>query len=128
MKLIDILKELDKPKRIYADRDPNQDITMADLTPEEKDELFKKGSVMVKMAPDPNRPDVTSASQVINLPRIDQVKREIIKNKQEFDVFTFSSDEDIKTIAKEINNLYNKLFRATNALDKTIELKRRGRI
>ena len=128
MKLLDILKELDKPEKIYQGREPGKEITMADLTPEEKDELFKKGSVMVKMAPDPNRPDVTSASQVINLPRIDQVKREIIKNKQEFDVFTFSSDEDIKTIAKEINNLYNKLFRATNALDKTIELKRRGRI
>ena len=128
MKLIDILKELNKPEKIYQGRESGKEITIADLTPEEKEELFKRGSVMVKIAPDPNRPEVTSASQVINLPKMDQIKREIIKNKQEFDVFTFSSDEDIKTIAKEINNLYNKLFRATNALDKTIELKRRGRI
>ena len=122
MKLLDILKELNEA------RQPGDEVNIGNLTPEEKDELFKKGSVMVKIAPDSNRPDITSASQVINLPRIDQIKREIIKNKQEFDVFTFSSDEDIKTIAKEINNLYNKLFRATNALDKTIDLKKSGRL
>ena len=121
MKLIDILKELNE------DRQPGKEVTIADLTPEEKDELFKKGSVMVPIK-DPNRPGVSSASQVINLPKMDQIKREIIKNKQEFDVFTFSSDPDIKEIAKEINSLYNKLFRATNALDKTIALKKSGRI
>ena len=127
MKLIDILKELDKPEKIYQGREPGKEITIADLTPEEKEELFKKGSIMVPVK-DPSRPNVSSASQVINLPKMDQVKRDIIKNKQEFDMFTFSSDEDIKTIAKEINNLYNKLFRAMNALDKTIDLKRKGRI
>lgn len=128
MKLLDILKELDRPEKIYREREPGKEVTIADLTPEEKDELFKKGSIMVKIALDPNRPDMTSAAQVINLPKIDQIRREINKNKQEFNVFAFSSDEDIKTIAKEINNLYNKLFKTINALDKTIELKRKGRI
>jgi len=126
MKLLDILKELDKPEKIY--QDTSKEVTIADLSPEEKEELFKKGSVMVKLPPDPSRPNVSSASQVINLPKMDLIKREIIKNKQEFDMFTFSSDEDIKSIAKEINNLYNKLFRAMNALDKTINLKKSGRI
>jgi hypothetical protein len=126
MKLIDILKELNKPKKIY--QDPSKEVTIADLSPEEKEELFTKGSIMVKLPPDPSRPNISSASQVINLPKMDQIKREIIKNKQEFDIFTFSSDEDIKTIAKEINGLYNKLFRAMNALDKTIDLKKSGRI
>jgi hypothetical protein len=115
MKLLDILKEL------------KEEINIADLSPEQRKELFAKGSIAIPIQ-DPNRPNVTSASQVINLPKMDQVKRDIIKNKQEFDIFTFSSDEDIKTIAKEINSLYNKLFRAMNALDKTIELKKRGRI
>jgi hypothetical protein len=128
MKLIDILKELERPKQIYADKPVGKEVTIADLTPEERDELFNKGSIMVSLPPDPNRPEVTSASQVINLPKIDQVKRDIIKNKQEFDVFTFSPDENIKAIAKEINSLHNKLFRAMNALDKTIDLKKRGRI
>jgi hypothetical protein len=126
MKLIDILKELDKPEKIY--QDAGKEVTIADLSPEEKEELFRKGSIMVKLPADPSRPNVSSASQVINLPKMDQIKREIIKNKQEFDMFTFSSDDDIKNIAKEINSLYNKLFRAMNALDKTINLKKSGRI
>jgi len=127
MKLLDIINELDKPKKIYADRDPNKPITMADLTPEEYEELLRKGSILVKMPPDPNRPE-TISSQVINLPKIDQIKREVIQNKKEFDVFTFSTNPDIKNVAKEINTLYNKLFRAMNALDKMLELQRKGRI
>jgi len=127
MKLLDIINELDKPKKIYADRDPNKPITMVDLTPEEYEELLRKGSILVKMPPDPNRPE-TISSQVINLPKIDQIKREVIQNKKEFDVFTFSTNPDIKNVAKEINTLYNKLFRAMNALDKMLELQRKGRI
>ena len=127
MKLQDILKELEKPKKIYADRDPNKQVTMADLTPDEYEELLKKGSVMVKMPTDPNRPE-TSVSQVINLPRIDQIKKDVIQNKKEFDVFTFSSNQQIKDVAKEINTLHNKLFRAMNALDKLLQLQKQGRI
>lgn len=127
MKLIDILKELDKPKKIYVDKDPSRQVTMADLTPEEYDELMKRGSLLVKMPSDPNRPE-TSVSQVINLPKIDQIKREVIQNKKEFDVFTFSSNPDIKNTAKEINKLYNQLFRAMNALDKLLDLQKQGRI
>ena len=127
MKLIDILKELDKPSKIYADRDPSKQVTMADLTPEEYEELLKKGSILVKMPQDPNRPETTS-SQVINLPKIDKIKKDVIQNKREFDVFMFSTNPDVKNTAKEINNLYNKLFRAMNALDKLLDLQRRGRI
>lgn len=127
MKLLDIINELEKPSKIYADRDPKKEITIADLTPEEYDELLKKGSLLVKLPPDPERPD-TVVSKVINLPKIDQVKKDIIQNKKEFDVFTFSKNEDIKNVAKEINNLHNKLFRALNALDKLLELQKMGRI
>ncbi len=126
MKLTDILKELNKPEKIYKDREPGKEVTMADLTPEELDDLFKKGSIMIPIQ-DPSRPNA-SASQVITLPRIDQIKRDVIKNKQEFDAFTYFPDDNIKAIAKEINNLHNKLYRAMTALDKTLELKKRGRI
>ena len=126
MKLTDILKELNKPEKIYKDREPGKEVTMADLTPEELDDLFKNGSIMIPIQ-DPNRPG-TSASQVITLPRMDQIKRDVIKNKQEFDAFTYFPDDNIKAIAKEINNLHNKLYRAMTALDKTLELKRKGRI
>jgi hypothetical protein len=127
MKLLDILKELEKPSKIYVDKPAGKEITMADLTPEEYDELMKRGSLLVKLPSDPNRPE-TSASQVINLPKIDQVKRDVIKNKREFDVFTFSTNPEIKNVAKEINKLHNQLFKAMNALDKLLDLQKRGRI
>jgi hypothetical protein len=59
---------------------------------------------------------------------MDQVKKDIIQYKKEFDVFMFSPDPDIKAIAKEINKNFNQLYRAMNALDKSIDLKKRGRI
>jgi hypothetical protein len=126
MKLIDIIAELDKPTQIYADREPGKELTLADLRPEELEDLFKKGSIMVPIS-DPSRPGA-SASQVFYLPKMDQVKRDIIQNKREFDVFTFIKDQDIKETAKEINKLYNKLYRTMDALDKLIKLKRSGRI
>jgi hypothetical protein len=127
MKLLDLIKELEKPKQIYADRPASKEVTMSDLTPEEYEELMKRGSVLVKVPSDPNRPE-TSVSQVINLPKIDKIKKDVIQNKREFDVFTFSANPDIKNTAKEINKLYNQLFRAMNALDKLLDLQRQGRI
>ena len=127
MKLLDIIKELEKPKKIYADKPTDREITIADLSPEEKEDLLKKGSLAILMPSDPNRPE-TSISQVINLPRIDQVKRDIIRNKKEFDAFKFSSNEQIKDVAKKINKLHNELFTAMDALGKLLDLQRQGRI
>jgi hypothetical protein len=126
MKLIDIIAELDKPEKIYADRDSGKELTLADLTPEELDDLFRKGSVMVPIS-DPSRPGA-SASQVFYLPKIDQIKRDIVQNKREFDVFNFVKDPDINATSKEINKLYNRLYRTMDALDKLIKLKKSGRI
>jgi NACalpha-BTF3-like transcription factor len=125
MKLIDILKELEKPSKIY-DRDPNKEITIADLTPDEQEKLFQQGSIAIPIK-DPSRPE-SSVSQVINLPKIDQVRKEVIRNKKEFDMFMYSNDEDIKNIAKQINKSHNELFKALTALDKMIALKKSGRI
>jgi hypothetical protein len=127
MKLLDIIKELEKPKKIYADKPADRNITIADLSPEEKEDLFKQGSLAISMPSDPNRPE-TSISQVINLPKIDRVKREIIKNKKEFDAFIYSSNADIKATAKQINKLHNELFRAMDALGKLLDLQKQGRI
>jgi hypothetical protein len=125
MKLLSIVSELNKPKQIYADR-TGKTLTLADLTPEELEDLFKQGSVMVPVS-DPSRPGA-SASQVFYLPKMDQIKRDIVQNKREFDVFNFVKDVDIKETAKEINKLYNKLYRTMDALDKLIKLKKSGRI
>ena len=126
IKLIDLISELDRPKQVYATREPGKEVTIADLNPEELDKLMRKGSIMVPIE-DPSRPD-SSTSQVINLPKIDQIKKDVIQNKREFDVFTFSSNPEVKAVAKEINKLYNSLFRAMNALDKLLILQRQGRI
>ena len=126
MKLIDIISELDRPQQIYATREPGKELTLADLRPEEIEDLFKQGSVMIPIS-DPSRPGA-SASQVFYLPKMDQIKRDIVQNKREFDVFTFIKDQDIKETAKEINKLYNKLYRTMDALDKLIKLKRSSRI
>ena len=121
IKLQDLISELDRPTR-----EPGDEVTIADLSSEELDQLMKKGTIMVPIK-DPLRPD-SSVSQVINLPKIDQIKKDVIQNKREFDVFTFSSNPEVKAVAKEINKLYNNLFRAMNALDKLLELQRQGRI
>jgi hypothetical protein len=127
MKLLDIIKELEKPKQIYQTRKPSKDINISDLTPEEKEKLLQQGTLMLPLPQDPNRPE-TIGSQVINLPKIDQVKREIIKNKREFDAFTFSANPDIKETAKKINKLHNELFRSMDALGKLLDLQKQGRI
>jgi hypothetical protein len=111
MKLLNILKEID------LDR----------LTPAQKQELINQGSLMIDLPSDPNRP-TTSGSEVVYLPKMGQIKQKIIQNKREFDVYMFSTDNDIKEIAKEINKLYNKLYTAVNALDKTIGLKQKNRM
>jgi hypothetical protein len=126
IKLTDLISELDRPKQVYATRKPGKEVTIADLNPEELDKLMKQGTIMIPIE-DPSRPD-TSTSQVINLPKIDQIKKDVIQNKREFDVFTFSSNPEIKSVAKEINKLYNNLFKAMNALDKLLILQRQGRI
>ena len=116
MKLTDILDEIMG----------SPEVTISDLTPDQKRELYKTGRLLVPLPQDPNRPEM-SASQVINLPKIDGIKRNIIQNKREFDVYMFSSDPDIKNTAKEINKLYNQLFRAMNALDKFMQLQNQNR-
>ena len=128
MKLLDILQELEKPKQIYAPgKDPSNNLTIKDLSPKDREKLFQQGTLMVPLPQDPNRPE-TVGSQVINLPKIDQVKREIIKNKREFDAFVYSTNPEIKATAKQINKLHNDLFKAMDALGKLLELQKQGRI
>ena len=127
MKLLDIIKELEKPKQIYQTRKPSGELNISDLTPEEREKLLQQGTLMLPLPQDPSRPE-TVGSQVINLPKIDQVKREIIKNKKEFDAFKFSSNEQIKDVAKKVNKLHNELFTAMDALGKLLDLQKQGRI
>jgi hypothetical protein len=128
MKLLDILQELEKPKQIYAPGgSPSDELNIKNLSPKDKEKLLQQGTLMVPLPQDPTRPE-TIGAQVINLPKIDQVKRDIIKNKKEFDIFVYSTNPEIKATAKQINKLHNDLFKAMDALDKLLELQKQGRI
>jgi hypothetical protein len=67
-----------------------------------------------------------SMSTVTYLPKFEQLRREIIKMRKEFQPFKFSSNEDIAGVAKEINTNMTKLSQMIFALDKMIELQRKG--
>jgi len=128
MKLLDILQELEKPKQIYAPgKSPSGEPNITNLSPKDREKLLQQGTLMIPLPQDPDRPE-TVGSQVINLPKIDQVKREIIKNKREFDAFVYSTNPEIKATAKQINKLHNELFKAMDALGKLLELQKQGRI
>lgn len=125
LKFKDILNELEKPSSVYQDSSLEKNRKINNLSPSEKEKLFQQGQLLIPTKSD--NPE-KSASDVVYLPAIDQVKKDIIKDKKEFEVFQFHPDDDIKEIAKAINSYYNKLYKLINALDKLIELKKSGRI
>jgi hypothetical protein len=115
MKLKNILKELEKPEKIYQKPEDEDARVKADLSPEQKAKLFDQGFLVM-------------GSKVINLPQIDQKQKDIIKSKREFDIFKFYPDDNIKRIANEINKTHNTLYKLMDALNKLIELKKSNRI
>ena len=117
MKLLDILREA------------NENITdiIANLDPEQREKLFQRGSLLIPKPQDPSRPS-TISSKVVRLPKAEEIQRKLINDKREFEVYQYHPDEDIKKIAKEINKLYNQLYSNIKALDKMLELKKRGEI
>jgi len=117
MKLLDILREA------------NENITdiIANLTPEQRKELFQRGSLLIPQSQDPSRPS-TISSKVVRLPKAEEIQRKLINDKKEFEAYQYHPDEDIKKIAKEINKLYNQLYGTIKALDKTLELKKLGKL
>ena len=115
IKLTKIFEALQKPEKIYSNPEEEEMRTIADLPAEKKQELFDKGFVLV-------------GNKVINLPKIDQKRKEIVKSKREFDIFTFYPDDDIRKMARDINKLHNNLYRAMTALDEIIKLKKSGKL
>lgn len=115
MKLIDILKELEKPEQIYgSDYKPESEGDASKLTPLQRKELFKQGYLRL-------------GDKVVYLPKLDKAKKNILDSKEEFEVFQYYPDETIKAIAKEINKLHNQLYSSMKALDKILELKKAGK-
>jgi len=116
MKLIDILKELERPQRIYNPGMEN--------TPDPKDIMqtgFKLGTPTV----DPVTG--TSTSNVEYLPEFENLRRQALKMRKEFQAFRFSSNPDIAKTSKDIGTHLTKVSQLIFALDKMIELQRKNK-
>ena len=113
IKLIDILNELEKPSQIYS---PGQKLG--------NEPLIQRGFELTQSEVDPETGTVTST--VKYLPKFEQIRREVLKMRKEFQPFKYSSNPDIAKIAKDINTNMTKLSQMIFALDKMVELQRKG--
>ena len=116
MKLVDILKELDKPENIYNPGvNPSQG---------SDDDMLKRGFKLGKPTVDPETG--TSVTDVTYLPEFEQIRRDILSMRRQFQPFKFSSNPDIAKISKDINKNMAQLGQLIFALDKMIELQRKS--
>lgn len=113
IKLIDILNELEKPSQIYA----------PGIQPGKGDDIIQKGFELTPSEINPETGTVTST--VKYLPKFEQIRRDVLKMRKEFQPFKFSSNEDIAKLAKDINTNMTKLSQMIFALDKMVELQRK---
>ena len=86
--------------------------------------LIQKGFALGEPEIDPETGTVSSTVQY--LPKFEQIRREILKMRKEFQPFKYSSNEDIAKLAKDINTNMTKLSQMIFALDKMVELQRKG--
>jgi hypothetical protein len=89
------------------------------------EDLMQRGFKLSNQTIDPETGSV--ASDVTYLPEFENVRRQVLKMRKEFQPFKFSSNADIAKISKEINNHLTKVSNLVFALDKTIELERKSR-
>lgn len=94
--------------------------------PEAPDEdLMQQGYKLGKPEIDPSTG--ASMSTVTYLPKFEQIRKDVIQMRKEFQPFKFSSNPDISSLAKDINTNMTKLSQMIFALDKMIELQRQSR-
>ena len=112
IKLIDILNELEKPSQIYS---PGQ-------KPDDES-IIQRGFELTSSEVDPETGTVTST--VKYLPKFEQIRRDVLKMRKEFQPFKYSSNPDIAKLSKDINTNMTKLSQMIFALDKMVELQRK---
>jgi hypothetical protein len=95
--------------------------------PEEQDdeEFMQKGFKLGKAEIDPETG--ASTTSVEYLPEFENVRRQILKMRKEFQPFKYAADENIAKVAKEINSNMTKLSNLIFALDKMVELQRKNK-
>ena len=92
-------------------------------TPDEEegdDTLMKKGFKLGKATIDPETG--ASITDVTYLPAFEQIRRQALTMRKEFQPFKFSANEDIAKVAKDINTNLTKVSQLVFALEKMIEL------
>ena len=84
------------------------------------DTLMKKGFKLGKATIDPETG--ASVTDVTYLPAFEQIRRQALSMRKEFQPFKFSANEDIAKVAKDINTNLTKVSQLIFALEKMIEL------
>jgi hypothetical protein len=90
----------------------------------EPEELVQKGYKLG--TPTINPETGASTTDVIYLPKFEQLRREVLSMRREFQPFKFSANEDVAKVSKDINTHLTKVSQLIFALDKMIELQRKG--
>jgi hypothetical protein len=89
------------------------------------EEFMQKGFKLGKAEIDPETG--ASTTSVEYLPEFENVRRQILKMRKEFQPFKYAADENIAKVAKEINSNMTKLSQLIFALDKMVELQRKNK-
>jgi len=84
------------------------------------DTLMKQGFKLGKATVDPETG--ASVTDVTYLPAFEQIRRQALSMRKEFQPFKFSANEDIAKISKDINTNLTKVSQLIFALEKMIEL------
>ena len=84
------------------------------------DALMKQGFKLGKATVDPETG--ASVTDVTYLPAFEQIRRQALSMRKEFQPFKFSANEDIAKVAKDINTNLTKVSQLIFALEKMIEL------
>ena len=84
------------------------------------EDLMKQGFKLGKATVDPETG--ASVTDVEYIPEFENVRRQILKMRKEFQPFNYSSNADVAKISKEITKHMTQVSQLIFALDKTIEL------
>ena len=84
------------------------------------DSIMKQGFKLGKATVDPETG--ASVTDVTYLPAFEQIRRQALTMRKEFQPFKFSANEDIAKVSKEINTNLTKVSQLIFALEKMIEL------
>ena len=107
-----MIKLTDLLEAVYTDKPEGPDTN-----------LMQQGFKLGKPEIDPETG--TSSTTVTYLPKFEEIRRQILTMRKEFQPFKFSSNPDIAGVAKDINTNMTKLSQLIFALDKMIELQRK---